>query len=325
MVWPDIQYLTNSSINSCDYADDTTVRRIPVLPHGIGMGSDSGPRSTACALLAYVRPAFMLPAVGMSIVGGLLSSEFAIATGGTHALAVGLALYVAHLRDGYVDAHLRGEEQPVLSARGNRTATAVASGLFLAAVAGLAGLVGTVAAALTVPLWALAVLHAPYLDTHPFTVTVDYPFGIAVTLAGGYAVQSGGLDAGVVAIASLLSVALSATKVSVDRLDLEFDRSIDKQTVPVLLGDGPATVVSAAAFALAGALVLAFVAAGTLPSSAVAAVPFPVAAGAAGVKAAPERAVRVQMALAYPFLAVLAASRCLAVGCAGLWLFVRAL
>jgi hypothetical protein len=153
----------------------------------------------------------------MSVVGGALSAEFQLVPAVVHASAVSAALYVAHLRDAYVDAHLRSEEEPLLSARGNRVATAVANVLFLGTLTALWVLVGPVAAAITAPLWLLAVLHAPYLDTHALTVTVDYPVGIAIALVGGHVVQGNGLDEGVLAIGALLVVTLSTTKVSVDR------------------------------------------------------------------------------------------------------------
>ena len=238
-----------------------------------------------------------------------------------HAFAVAAALYVAHLCDGYVDAHLRGEEEPILPARANRLATAVASAGFLGSLAGLWVLVGPVAAAVTAPLWLLAVLHAPHLDRHPVAVTVDYPVGIAIAFLGGYVVQGGALDGGVLAVASLFVGALSATKVSVDRLDLAFDRSIGKRTVPVLLGDESAARVSSGLFALVAALVVAFVAAGTLPYRALAASAFPAFAAVAGRSPSAERAVRFQMALAYPFTAALVLSYCPAVDCVALrWL-----
>ncbi|WP_353633879.1 UbiA family prenyltransferase [Halobacterium sp. NMX12-1] len=270
---------------------------------------------TARGVLATVQPTFMLPAVGLALAGGAHAPTVSLPLAAAHAAAVAAALYTAHVVDEYVDAHVRGEHDPVLSATA-ATAAAVASSLGFAALAALLWAAGTrEAVAATLPLWALAVLHAPVLDTHPLSVTVDYPVGVALAFLGGYLVQTGRLAPGVAAVAVLLVVSLSGLKVSIDRLDREFDHAIGKRTFPVLLGDRASTRVGAAVHALAAALVVGFVAASVLPPLALIAGVIALADAALAVAVAPRWSVRAQMALAYPFTAALLAAQCASAGC----------
>lgn len=265
--------------------------------------------------LTYVRPAFMLPAVGMSAFGGLLAPSVDPLAAALHASAVSLALYIAHLNDGYIDAHVRGEEAPVMTARANRTAVGGTTLLLLAALVALWMIAGPLAMVVTVPLWVLAVLHAPYLDTNPVTVTIDYPVGIGFAILGGHLAQADGLPASVAAIAVVFIVLLSGVKLSVDRLDRDFDRSIDKRTVPVILGDRAAAVISAVVLAFVSVLVTGLVAVGVFPPAAVLASAFPLVAAAVGLRTSKEVTVRLQMLLTYPFAAVLFVSCCSALSC----------
>ena len=266
-------------------------------------------------LLAQVKPTFMAPAVGTSVAGGLLAPEFAPPAAAGHALAVGAALYVAHLVDEYVDAHVREEDDPSVEPRTLTGAVAATSLAFWVLVVLLwtGGARGGALAA--VPLWALAVAHAPALDRHPVPVTVDYPVGIALSLTGGYLTQTGSLPAGVVGVAVVLAVALSGVKVSVDRLDYDADRAVEKFTVPVLLGDRRAAVISAGVHGLAAATAAGFAATGVLPGAALWAVPFPLAAGAVGLVVGRRRTVGLQIAAVYPLAGVLVLSQCAATGC----------
>ncbi|NHN61638.1 MULTISPECIES: UbiA family prenyltransferase [Halorussus] len=267
-------------------------------------------------LLTQVKPTFMAPAVATSVAGGLLAPAVAPLPAAGHALAVGAALYVAHLVDEYVDAHVRGEDDPSVP-RGTLTRAVAATSVLFWLLVALLWAGGARAGALAaVPLWALAVAHAPALDRHPVPVTVDYPVGIGLALAGGYLTQTGALPVGVVGMAAVLAVALSGVKVSVDRLDFDADRAVGKRTVPVLVGDRRAAVVSAGVHVLAGATAAGFVATGVLPSPALWAVPFPLAAGAAGLAASRRRTVGVQIAAVYPLAGVLVLARCGASGCA---------
>ncbi len=269
-------------------------------------------------LLAGVKPTFMLPAVGLALAGGALAPAVYIPLATTHAAAVGAALYTAHVVDEYVDAHVRGEHDPVLPPGLLKTAAASASLTFLALVALLWAVGARAAVAATLPLWALAVLHAPALDKHPLTVTVDYPVGVALAFAGGYLAQTDALTPGVAAVALALVVSLSGLKVSIDRHDREFDRTVDKRTLPVLLGDDASTRVSAAVHALAALVVVSFVAGGVLSALALAAAVVALADAAIAASLAPRWSVRLQMALAYPFTAALLGAHCLARGCAAL-------
>jgi 4-hydroxybenzoate polyprenyltransferase len=146
-------------------------------------------------------------------------------------------------------------------------------------------------------------------------VTADYPVGIAVALGGGYLAQQSALPAGVVGSAAVFVPTLAGVKVSVDRLDREFDRTIDKRTVPVVLGDRRSRWVSAGLFLLAAALVGLLVAGSLLTGAALLAVPALVGGAVVGHDDDPARAVARQMLLVYPLAAVLFVSRCLATGC----------
>ena len=267
--------------------------------------------------LAYVRPTFMLPAVGISVVGAALApvSEFAWPIAALHAGTVGLAQFVAHLRDGYVDGHRRGEETPRLSVAGFRRGIWAGSVGVVALSGLLATVSGIIAALSTAVLLVLALVHAPYLDRHPITVTVDYPVGIGVALVGGHAAQTG--EIGIAAAVAALFVALLAgIKVGIDRLDEAFDRSIGKRTLPVALGSRAADRVAAGLFLATalGTVGLGVAGAADLlavrPELAVSAAFVPVGCLLATALCPPERAVRTQMGLTYVFTALLFLSAC---------------
>ena len=89
---------------------------------------DTDRRTTLYGLAAYVRPAFFVPVPGMALFGGLLARAFAPGPALVHAAAVATALYAAHLRDGYVDAFVREEEEPgPVSERARRRGFSVSS------------------------------------------------------------------------------------------------------------------------------------------------------------------------------------------------------
>ncbi|MCD2203397.1 UbiA family prenyltransferase [Halobacterium sp. KA-6] len=265
--------------------------------------------------IAGVKPTFMLPAVALALAGSALAPDISLPLAVAHAAAVSAALYTAHVVDEYVDAHVRGEHDPVLSATAATSAT-VASSLAFAVLAAFLWANGARAAVLaTLPLWVLAVLHAPVLDKHPVTVTADYPVGVALAFVGGYLAQTGHLAPGVAAVAVVLVVSLSGLKVSIDRLDQAFDRTIDKHTLPVLLGDRASTRVAVAVHVLASVLVAGFVAASVLPTLALGAAAVAIADAVLAVAVAPRWSVRAQMALAYPYTAALLAAQCATTGC----------
>ncbi|WP_227355809.1 UbiA family prenyltransferase [Haladaptatus salinisoli] len=274
-----------------------------------------GIRRSGRGLLSHVKPVFLIPAISTSLFGGLLAQEFALVPGILHGWAVGLALYTAHLKDGYVDGHVRGEEQPTLSPRENQVAIRMVSAGLLITIVALCWYASPVAVLLTVPLWILALLHAPYLDMNPVTVTVDYPIGIGLSVVGGYFVQTGQLPARILSVSILFVVLLSGMKVSTDQLDYAFDQSIGKHTIPVLLGNGAANVVAAAFFFSTSLLVVGFVNAGLFPTITAVAGVLPLLAASVGFVWSGRSMVRVQMFLTYPFAVILFSTCCWSTRC----------
>lgn len=260
--------------------------------------------------LAYVRPTFMFPAVAMSVYGGALSGGAADPLAGAlHAGAVGMALYVAHLRDGEVDDCRRGEEAPRLSVAAFRWGIGVGSLVVVAFAAALSVRAGPAAALSALTLLGLAMLHAPYLDRHPLG-TIDYPVGIAVALLGGAAAQPGGVTRRTVAVAAAFVGLLSGITIGIDRLDADFDRSVGKRTIPVVYGARGAERIAAGAF-VATAVVAAAAAVGSdRPAAVAAAATLPIGCLCATTFAAPDRAVRLQMGLTYAFAALVFVGVC---------------
>lgn len=273
-------------------------------------------RGGLAGLRTQVKPTFTLPAVGMALFGAALAPRLAPLPAALHALAVGSALLLAHLVDEYVDAHLRGEESPRV-ALGTLRPAVVAAAALGAALVGLLWAVGRgTAAALTAPLPVLAALHAPLLDRNPVAVTVDYPLGVALAVVGGYAAQRTPVPAAVAATAAVFLLVLSAAKLTVDRLDADFDRRVDKRTVPVLVGHRGAARGSAALVALAAAGVAALAAWGVYPPATLLAVPVLLGVAAAGLDGSAPRATRWQIRLTYPVALVLFLALCPATDCA---------
>jgi len=197
----------------------------------------SGVAAAVRALASQIHPVFMLPPLAASLFGGLLADQFSLPLAGVHLAAVFFGLYTAHVKDGYVDFYGRGEDDDhPLSERGCRLALAGASVGFFACTLGLFALVDVWAALITLPGWLIGYHHAPRLDMHPVTASVGYPTGIAFALLGGFYVQTAGLAPVVVALAVVFLVVLSGIKVIDDSTDVEYDRSIDKRTVAVVLG-----------------------------------------------------------------------------------------
>ena len=250
-------------------------------------------------LLAHINPPFMAPAVGISLYGALLAPTVSISVALLYAAAVASALFVAHLRDGYVDGHRRGEEQPVLSRRQFTRAIRVAIGVTVSLAVVLIALTSSLAGLSVGVLLLLAYCHVPVLDRHPVFVTVDYPIGIAIALLGGFLAQTGELDPTVSAVAILFALVLSGIKISIDRLDMTFDRSIGKRTIPVLYGPAGATRIAVAVFVGAAVLPLAGVAVAVFPPVARWIAIVPVACVVVLFLNDPQRIVRIQMGLTY--------------------------
>ncbi|MFC7200805.1 lycopene cyclase domain-containing protein [Halospeciosus flavus] len=263
-----------------------------------------GVRRTAAAFASQVHPVFMLPPVAVSWFGAALAGEFALGVAAVHSLAVFFAVYTAHVRDGYVDFHVRGEDgDHPLTALGCRVALVAATTGFAACLLALFVLAGPLATLLTAPCWVVGYLHAPHLDTNPVTTTLGYPFGIALSLAGGYVAQTGALAGRTVALAAVFLVALSGVKIVDDAQDYDYDRTIDKRTVAVVLGLGRARRVG---FGLVvGGLVLVAVLAAVrvFPTGAILAVFAFGAVAAVARRADPELATMLLVRGAYLFLA----------------------
>ncbi|MEZ3145040.1 UbiA family prenyltransferase [Halobaculum sp. MBLA0143] len=205
----------------------------------------AGPAAALRAFASQVHPVFMLPPLAGSVFGAVLAAGTVPDLGGSfepvaaavHVAAMFFAVYTAHVKDGYVDFYRREEDDDhPLSEWGCRAGLVGAAVGFFAALAGVTLLGGPVAAALALPTWVVGYLHAPQLDTNPVTATGGYPVGIALCILGGYAVQTGGLAAAPVAFAGVFLAVLTGVKVIDDATDYEYDRSIDKRTVAVVLG-----------------------------------------------------------------------------------------
>jgi 4-hydroxybenzoate polyprenyltransferase len=248
----------------------------------------------------------MLPPVACSLFGGVLAGRFGLAVGLLHATAIFAAVYTAHVKDGYVDFHVRDEDDDhPLTPEGCKLALRVAAVAFFACLAGLWVVVGVGAVLLTLPGWLIGYHHAPQLDTNPVTATTGYPLGIALAILGGYYVQTLTIAPIALAFAAVFLVLLSGVKVIDDAQDFEYDRSIQKRTVAVTLGPDRARTTAFGLMMIALLLVVLLVALAVFPPSSVAAVAgFGVVAGVAR-RADPELATMLLVRGSYVFLALL--------------------
>jgi len=226
------------------------------------------------ALASQVHPVFMLPPLACSLFGAALAGPFVPRVALLHAVAVFAAVYTAHVKDGYVDFHQRGEDDDhPLTALGCRRALAASTTLFAGSLLGVWLFAGPLAAALTLPTWIIAYLHAPQLDMTPVGATMGYPLGVSLALLGGFASQTGELAPVPLAFALILLVLLTGIKLVDDGTDVAYDRSIDKRTPAVLFG---VETVRRGAYALMGLalfLTLALTIDGVFPRSAALAPP----------------------------------------------------
>jgi len=196
-----------------------------------------GPAAVFEAFRSQIHPVFMLPPVAASAFGAVLAVDFSAPLAVLHMATAFCALYVAHVKDGYVDFHIRGEDDDhPLSARGCRVGLVGASAAFFAGCLALGVLVDPIAALLTLPGWLIGYLHAPQLDLHPVGATAGYPTGIGIALLGGFYVQTTTLTLPVVAYAVVFTTILCGIKTVDDATDYAYDTSIDKRTVAVVLG-----------------------------------------------------------------------------------------
>jgi len=269
----------------------------------------SGPGAALDALASQVHPVFMLPPLAASWFGAVLAGWFSPALGAVHAIAIFAAVYTAHVKDGYVDFHGRGEDDDhPLTVRGCRLALGGSTALFFGCLAVLWVAVGPVAALVTLPAWLIGFHHAPQLDTNPVTATTGYPAGIGVAVLGGYYVQTGEFGPLPVAFALVFLLVLSGVKVVDDSTDVAYDRSIDKRTVAVVVGPPRARRIAYALMALGLGLVVALVAVALFPPASVLAVLAFGVVAATTRRADPELATMLLVRGAYVFLALLVAA-----------------
>ncbi|GAB3422224.1 hypothetical protein GCM10027435_26680 [Haloparvum alkalitolerans] len=271
-----------------------------VSRHGAGVGA------AGRALASQVHPVFMLPPLAASWFGAAVAGEFSVGLGAVHALAAFFAVYTAHVKDGYVDFHVRGEDDDhPLTARGCRLALAGAAVGFLGCLTALWLAAGPAAAAVTAPMWLIGYLHAPQLDVHTLGATMGYPAGIAVAMIGGAVVQAGSAAPATLAFAAVFLVVLTGVKVVDDEADLAYDRSIDKRTVAVVLGRVRARRLAYALLLVGCIAVLWFTVAGLFPPAAPAAAIALLAVAAVAYRAPSDLATMLLVRGTYLFLAAL--------------------
>jgi len=197
----------------------------------------SGPFAAARGFASQVHPVFMTPPLAASAFGALVAGVADPNALLVHAVAIFFAVYTAHVKDGFVDYYRRGEDDShPLTVWGCRLALVGAATAFSLCLAYLGYRVGVGAVLVTLPTFLLGYLHAPQLDTNPVTVTMGYPLGIALSILGGYYVQTASLSVRAVSFAVVFLFVITGVKIIDDIQDYEYDRSIDKHTVAVVLG-----------------------------------------------------------------------------------------
>ncbi|HET7324082.1 MAG TPA: UbiA family prenyltransferase [Halococcus sp.] len=271
-----------------------------VARHESGVGAALG------ALASQIHPVFMLPPLLASWFGAALASTVTPVVGVVHMTAMFFAVYTAHVKDGYVDFHLRGEDDDhPLTVGGCRLGLVLSTTGFALCCGWLWLAVGLGAALITLPAWLVAYLHAPQLDMNTVGATVGYPLGIAVAILGGYYVQTTGLSGQTLAFAAVFLVLLSGVKVIDDAKDYDYDRSIQKNTVAVVLGRKRARQSAHLLISLALAGVLAGAFLGLFPPSTAVAVFAFGGVALATRRLEPRRATEVLMRGSYLFLGLL--------------------
>ena len=268
-----------------------------------------GLEATIQAYLSQVHPVFMLPPVAASLFGGVLAGEIVPGPASVHVVAIFTAVYTAHLKDGYVDFHVRGEDDDhPLTVRGCRVGLVTSTAVFAGCCLLLYALVDLAAVALTLPTWLIAYHHAPQLDTNPITATTGYPLGIALAILGGFYVQATTVTAVALGFALVFLVLLSGIKVIDDAQDYDYDRSIQKRTVAVVVGPTQAYDVAYGLMLTALVAVVALAVARVFPPTAVLAALAFAAVAVVARRAEPELATMLLVRGSYVFLAVLIAA-----------------
>ncbi|WP_266077251.1 UbiA family prenyltransferase [Haladaptatus caseinilyticus] len=276
---------------------------MPISRHG------TGAVPALRAVISQIHPVFMLPPIAASWFGSMLAGEFLLVTGALHMAAIFAGVYTAHVKDGYIDFHIRGEDDDhPLTQWGCKLLLAGASAVFFACLVGLWVFVGIGAALITLPGWVIGYLHAPQLDMHPISATSGYPLGIAIAILGGYYTQTETLTPIALAFAGVFLVLLSGVKVIDDAQDYEYDRSISKRTVAVVLGKERARTTAFALMAFSLLCVLGFAVAQVFPPSTILAVLVFAVIATVAYRAGPELATMLLIRGSYVFLALLLAA-----------------
>jgi lycopene cyclase domain-containing protein len=271
--------------------------------HGTGAMAD------VRAYASQVHPVFMLPPIAAAWFGAALAREFALLPVVLVSIGTFCAVYTAHVKDGYVDFHVRGEDDDhPLTPVGCRLALAAAAVVFVASLVALWVVVDPVSALVLAPTWAIGYLHAPTLDTNPLGATLGYPVGIAVVIVASNHAQTAAFGADALAFAVVFLLVLTGVKVIDDLTDVEYDASIDKHTVGVLLGPARARRLAYGLMAAGMLAVLAFAIDGVVPASAPLAIPAFAVVAAYATRAPPDLATQLLVRGAYVFLAVLVAA-----------------
>jgi len=198
---------------------------------------EQGVRAEVGAVVSQVHPVFMLPPLGASLFGSSLSGGLTPESAVLHVAAIFCAVYTAHVKDGLVDFHVRGEDDdhPV-SRQGCRLLLVGSTAGFGLCLLGLWLTAGIGTALFTLPTWVIGYLHAPQLDTNPVTTTGGYPMGIAIAILSGAYAQTQTVSLLALSSASVFLLVLSGIKIIDDSQDIAYDRSIRKRTVAVVLG-----------------------------------------------------------------------------------------
>jgi 1,4-dihydroxy-2-naphthoate polyprenyltransferase len=270
---------------------------------------ESGTGATLRAFWSQVHPVFMLPPLAASLFGAVLARDIDPTLAVLHVGAMFAAVYTAHVKDGYVDFHVRGEDDDhPLTERGCRLGLVLSTTTFALCTLALFVLVDWVAAAITIPTWVIAYYHAPQLDMNPVTATTGYPAGIALSILGGFYVQAEAFAAVPVGFALVFLVLLSGIKVIDDAKDYDYDRSIRKRTVAVVLGPERADAVAYGLMLTALLVVVAFAVVRVFPPGAVLASLAFAAVAMIARRAPPDLATMLLIRGSYVFLAVLVAA-----------------
>lgn len=230
--------------------------------------------------VTQVHPVFMLPPLAASWFGAFFARDISITFGVLHMFAMFFAVYTAHVKDGFMDYYVRGEDPShPLSALECRVLLIGSSGGFIVVTGILGMVVDSAVVLLVIPTWVIAYLHAPYLDTNPVSATLGYPLGIAFAILGGYYVQTGDVSIAIIGYALVLALVLMGVKIIDDEQDYEWDQSYGKQTMSVVLGKEAGRQAAAGLFLISGILVLWGTISGVFPRGT------PIAIGLFGVLA----------------------------------------